>query len=292
MLSLLAAGAVDAFVELAHYITREPDHVTSPRGMPTRELRHVVVQLETPEDCTFSGVKYRGWSSQLAVAEALQLIGGFSDPDVMVAVVPRMKDFLEPSGEFWGAYGRRTGLALDGAARKLLEDRDTRQGVVCVYDNHLDLLSGPRKDIPCTAYMNFTVRDDELLMTTHMRSNDLWWGWCYDAFQFTQLGFTLANFLDVKMGPYTHVVDSFHLYERDLEKVQRVLDGGPDVKHHGRPLLTGLAVQDEVEWLNVQRVAHDLFYEHPLVGSDDTEKWMVATGLGKVASEVNEARHA
>jgi thymidylate synthase len=57
-------------------------------------------------------------------------------------------------------------------------------------------------------------------MTTYMRSNDLWMGFPNDVFQFTCMQIWLAMRLGVKLGTYTHIAGSLHLYERDYNKAK------------------------------------------------------------------------
>jgi thymidylate synthase len=162
---------------------------------------------------------------------------------------------------------------------RLEQDRDTRQGVVTVWDNELDQSDVVFKDMPCTTYFNFTVREEMLHMTTHMRSNDVWRGWSYDAFQFMQLGFTVANYLDVSMGPYVHVVDSMHMYEDDMEAFGVLSDVSARTP---RPHITGLDSLGEESWKAVQEIATDIFYAQDAKGYTSSEEWMINTGIAKV----------
>lgn len=55
-------------------------------------------------------------------------------------------------------------------------------------------------------------------MTTYMRSNDLWFGFPYDVFQFTCMQILMSMELELELGTYTHIAGSLHLYERDYRK--------------------------------------------------------------------------
>lgn len=72
------------------------------------------------------------------------------------------------------------------------------------------------KDVNCTCTLQFFIRDKKLYMTTYMRSNDIWMGFPYDVFQFTNMQILMSMELGVDIGSYTHIVGSLHLYERDL----------------------------------------------------------------------------
>lgn len=74
----------------------------------------------------------------------------------------------------------------------------------------------PSKDVNCTVSLQFFIRDDKLYMTTYMRSNDLWTGFPYDVFQFTAMQILMSMELGIKLGTYTHIAGSLHLYSRNL----------------------------------------------------------------------------
>jgi thymidylate synthase len=279
--SFTVGGAAHALLEVGDALITDPDFIVSPRGKLTHELRNVTVTVTDPSDVTMMGIG-RNWNSKIAVAEFLQLCGGFSDPKAMVAIAPTFAEFLGDNERFHGAYGERTDLAMRELSERLQEEPDTRQGVVTVWENARDQSGKVHKDMPCTTYMNFTVRENTLLMTTHMRSNDVWRGWCYDAFQFMQLGWTLANFLGVRMGPYTHMVDSLHMYVEDIEKFYELDPEDAWLERHG---LVGLDVEDCGAWKEVQEIARDIFYDPNPRGENDTEKWMIDTGVGKVVHD-------
>jgi thymidylate synthase len=75
------------------------------------------------------------------------------------------------------------------------------------------------KDVNCTVCLQFFIRDDKLYLTTYMRSNDIWMGFPYDVFQFTNMQILMSMELGVGIGTYTHIAGSLHLYERDAKTV-------------------------------------------------------------------------
>ena len=80
------------------------------------------------------------------------------------------------------------------------------------------------KDINCTVCLQFFIRNNKLYMTTYMRSNDLWMGFPYDVFQFTNMQVLMSMELGVELGTYTHIAGSLHLYKRNLVKVDEHCD--------------------------------------------------------------------
>ena len=76
------------------------------------------------------------------------------------------------------------------------------------------------KDINCTVCLQFFIREGKLYLTTYMRSNDLWFGFPYDVFQFTCMQILMSMELGLEIGTYTHIDGSLHLYKRDYEKAK------------------------------------------------------------------------
>jgi len=108
----------------------------------------------------------------------------------------------------------------------LRSDKDTRQAILR-FSLPEHFYKG-NKDMTCTLDGNFHIRDDRLLFRVHMRSNDLTLGLVYDLPWFISLAEDMVKELrdiypDLKLGPYTHMVDSIHTYDRDEEKILKML---------------------------------------------------------------------
>jgi thymidylate synthase len=188
-----------------------------PRGRKTRDLGFTVIELETPYYAFPLGLR-PGLTMRIAVAEAVQLIGGFTNTDLLTKAAVKFNDFLEPDGHFHGSYGSRVRYQVASVVRKLKEDSETRQAIVTLWDPVLDNLED-KKDYPCTVMLHFEInRRDLLCMTVVMRSNDVWLGLPYDLFQFTQLQCTVARALGLEPGRYRHVTMSMHIYVEDVSK--------------------------------------------------------------------------
>jgi thymidylate synthase len=207
------------YVELVNFVRANGRH-SSPRGMRTIEVEDamiIVYDLRATVPTTVG----RKPNLEIAALEALQLISGRSTPELLVAASPTFAQFREVDGSFWGAYGSRVHGQVVQVVDKLRSDKDSRQGVITLWNPLLDSETG-RKDYPCTITLGFRLRGDRLNASVVMRSNDVWLGTCYDIFQFTQLQYTIANMLGVDVGTYTHVAWSLHLYERDIDKVDEL----------------------------------------------------------------------
>lgn len=200
------------------------------RGQLTREMRAVTIELREPWNALPIGTN-RGLAPAIGIAEALQLMGGFSDPALMCRIAPTFSSFLN-GGAFNGAYGPRLRQQLPLAYDLLCNDPTTRQSVVTIWNPLFDQqtdFGGGLRDIPCTVSLQFFIRNDRLELHTHMRSNDVWWGLAYDAFQYTRLQLLVAEMYGCDVGSYFHHVGSMHAYERDWEKIE-------DLNHYPKAL--------------------------------------------------------
>lgn len=191
------------------------------RNGPTLEVDDMIVELLDPTKSIPSGIGRKSYSTALAALEGLQLVAGRTYDDLMVQVAPNTEQFREDDGMFHGGYGRRIGEQMHDIVDRLWDDHDTRQAVVTIWDPALDTVGG-KKDYPCTIMFNWRIRENKLMMSTFMRSQDVHWGWPYDVVMFTSLQLAMASYLEVGVGTYTHHAASFHVYTRDLDTLNRL----------------------------------------------------------------------
>lgn len=84
------------------------------------------------------------------------------------------------------------------------------------------------KDTVCTYFLQFFIRDNKLDMIASMRSNDLLFGTTYDVFMFTFLQELMAAEIGVEVGTYKHFASNIHIYKKDIEKINKILEDSPD----------------------------------------------------------------
>lgn len=159
----------------------------------------------------------RDINPQIGYAEALLFCGGVESPSLAVSASKAFRRFFD-GGALAGSYGPLTRSQMPHVVDVLRGDPDSRQAVVQVHPGLQNVLG--LADVPCTINLGFELRDDGLHVRATMRSNDVWLGLAYDAFQFGQVGWTLANVLGVELVSYTHHAYSLHIYERDWDKVE------------------------------------------------------------------------
>lgn len=217
-MELVVVNGAEAFGLLAAHIA---DHGTqiAPRGIACREAENVQVVIREPWQVPLD-LPGRNLRHFIGAAEAVQLVGQFSSPELMGRVYAFGR-FLD-NGVFHGAYGVRVHGRVGEIVDLLRRDPESRQAVLTIFDSARDL-GRERRDIPCTIAIQFLVRGGRLNMRVAMRSNDLWLGFPYDVVQFAAIQGAIAAALGIPMGTYTHSVGSFHLYEDDLERVRSVV---------------------------------------------------------------------
>lgn len=198
------------------FFYEEANHgdMATPRGLPIREVSPAGVTINYPT--CFVTASGRQFYHKVSAVEGLSLIGQIAAPEIVVDVVPNMARYMD-QGIFWGSYGQRTYGDLGMVYDLLRQDPDSRQAVVSIYDSGRDLLRSVR-DVPCTLTLQFLLREGRLNLIVSMRSNDVWYGTPYDFGQFMLLQHAMATALKVKVGTYTHVVGSLHVYEPNWDR--------------------------------------------------------------------------
>ncbi len=103
---------------------------------------------------------------------------------------------------------------IDYVVGKLREHPNTRHAAISIYD--AKEFEQYRKDTPCTYAIQFTILNDKLNMSVYMRSNDIWYGFCNDQYQFSMLQKMIADRLSIDVGWYYHQAHNMHLYNNKL----------------------------------------------------------------------------
>lgn len=210
----------------------ERGRYVAPRGAETLELAPVVIELAEPSDTLPTGIGRAKLLPAIAAAEALQNVAGVAVPGLMSRI---SSFFPKPTGR-WGegveTYGPRIGPQMRDVVELLWRDAMSREAVVSIWRAG-DITGGQAHNL-CTTSLQFLIRGGALELYVQMRSNDAWYGLCYDLFQFAQVQLTVARCLGVPAGRYVHTATSLHLYERHWEAARALTPPAPNLKseHH------------------------------------------------------------
>ena len=181
----------------------------------TKALFNVGFYITDPKDRKIVN-KERNWKEDYAEAEWQWYLSG--DPNVealgdIYGKVPEIwKRMADDKGHVNSNYGyqwERNGQ-LDRVIQMLQDNPDNRQCAISIYDGkEIDDYS---HDAPCTYAVQFTIVHNRLDMCVTMRSNDLWYGFCNDQYQFSKLQEMVSKRLKIETGVYYHFAHNMHLY--------------------------------------------------------------------------------
>ena len=166
--------------------------------------------------------KERNWREDYAEAEWLWYLSGdrnISKLGEIYGKVPEIwKRMADGNGNVNSNYGwqwkrnDQIGEVVNILKRDLhvIGHSNTRQATISVYDGkEIDQYTN---DTPCTYAIQFTIVHGRLDMCVTMRSNDLWYGFCNDQYQFSKLQEMISKRLKIETGIYYHFAHNMHLY--------------------------------------------------------------------------------
>jgi thymidylate synthase len=187
----------------------------------TKALFNAGFYIENPalNDIKDSKVK-RNWSIEYAEAEWQWYLSG--QPyiqklgDIYGKVPAIWKRMANDQGFVNSNYGYQWDREdqLSNVISMLRQNPDTRQAAISIFDGKERQLYN--NDTPCTYAVQFTILHGKLDMSVLMRSNDLWYGFCNDQYQFSNLQMLVAHELNIPVGVYYHYAHNLHLYNDKL----------------------------------------------------------------------------
>jgi len=181
----------------------------------TKALFNVGFYITDPKDRKIIN-KERKWNEEYAEAEWQWYLSGDASihklGDIYGKVPEIWKRMADPNGHVNSNYGYQweRNAQLEMVIEMLKHNKDTRQACVSIYDGKE--ISDYAFDTPCTYAVQFTIVNDRLDMCVTMRSNDLWYGFCNDQYQFSKLQEMVSERLEIETGVYYHFAHNMHLY--------------------------------------------------------------------------------
>ena len=191
----------------------------------TKALFNVGFEIQFPaHNAIHNGRIKRNWSQEYAEAEWQWYLSG--DPSVeklgeiygkVPAIWKRMADKFGYVNSNYGHQWKRNDQ-LDLVISMLKANTETRQAAISIYDGKE--ITNYSNDTPCTYAVQFTILNGKLNMSVVMRSNDLWYGFCNDQYQFSNLQMYVAYQLNLPVGTYYHFAHNLHLYNDKLPETK------------------------------------------------------------------------
>jgi len=181
----------------------------------TKALFNVGFYMTNPKDRKIIN-RERNWKEDYAEAEWQWYLSG--DPNIktlgdIYGKVPEIwKRMADSSGKVNSNYGYQweRNNQLSYIITMLKANPDTRQATISIYDGKE--IDNYKHDTPCTYAVQFTIVHNRLDMCVTMRSNDLWYGFCNDQYQFSKLQEMVSKQLEIETGVYYHFAHNMHLY--------------------------------------------------------------------------------
>jgi thymidylate synthase len=192
----------------------------------TLELTGRLITIDKPTERVIC-IPHRNNNIFATVAETVWVLAGRNDVNFLSRYLPRAVNFSD-DGVVWRAgYGPRL-RNYDGVdqimnvVNILKSNLTSRQAVISIFDPRKDYEDS--KDIPCTNWIHFMVRDGKLLMSIVMRSNDIIWGASgINWFEWSVLHEYVAQAVGVDVGKMTYFADSLHLYSDHYGKAEKIV---------------------------------------------------------------------
>lgn len=193
------------------------------RAGHTREILHAAITLGDPRQRWVIS-RDPPLNPAFALAEVIWILNGRNDAGFLCFFNRKLPDYAGCGPTFHGAYGHRLRrhLSFDQLRRAydvLRRNPDSRQVVLQIWDGRIDLPGSDggavSPDIPCNLVSLLKIRNGALEWTQIMRSSDAFRGLPYNLVQFTSLQEIMAGWLGVRLGAYSHLSDSLHVYEAD-----------------------------------------------------------------------------
>jgi thymidylate synthase len=179
----------------------------------TKQIFNTLIQINRP-DLNLIETKFRNWNQEYAEYEWQWYLSGNPNAEEISKRAKIWKDMMDFNYNVNSNYGYQWNRnnQIGKVVEMLKNDPTTRKASISLYDGkEIDLYS---KDTVCTYAINFYMTNGKLNMQVMMRSNDLVYGFCNDQYCFSKLQIMVANWLNLKIGIYTHFVCNMHIYQR------------------------------------------------------------------------------
>ena len=188
----------------------------------TKALFNIGFTIKNPMDNYITN-KERNWSLEYAKAEwewyksgdrSIDKLG-----DIYGKIPPIWEKMADKNRNVNSNYGYQwqRNNQIDYVCAMLRQNSNTRQAAISIYD--AKEWGSYTKDTPCTYAVQFTILDNKLNMSVLMRSNDIWYGFCNDQYQFSMLQQFVAKRLSIEIGTYYHFAHNLHLYNNIKNKI-------------------------------------------------------------------------
>ena len=204
---------------------------SAPRGQTTKEILGYQSVVDMTRPMVTAAGRVEGHFFEFMVGEAFWILSGDNRVATIRPFSKMISRFSDDGARFRGAYGPKIQDQLSHVVQTLSNDPDSRQAVINIWREN----PAASKDVPCTLSAQFFIRDRKIHCADTMRSSDAWLGWPFDIFNFSMLSALVASEINDyrwrqgqkplvdKLGTLRLTAGSQHVYERNFEKILRIL---------------------------------------------------------------------
>jgi thymidylate synthase len=236
----------EAYLMILRDILEHPEYISSPRGMKIHESLDVQyrVMYPSPESIVTRDAERNKIIADYTARELEWYKSGDLSVESAEKISKFWKKLANPDGTTINSnYGNliffdesEGNTEYEGEIRRspyvwalesLKKDKDSRQAVVRI--NKSKHAWDGNKDFVCTMYMIFHIRDDMLHISLSQRSCDMRTGFVFDTPFFAWVQQEMLKDLrevypDLKLGFFTHTINSCHIYEKDIDSIRKMIE--------------------------------------------------------------------
>jgi len=214
------------------FIVNFPDHQFDSRIGACRECINLSYRVEDITSYKFTDENIDRIDYDYAETFWQFMLSGATNSGDIFDQWPAVKKFTELKSDsvlppnFNTFYGPRIKAQLPGVLKELTDNRESRRAVIHVLDSGDQVLldSDETLEYACTLNMVYAIRNDKLISTVNMRSQNTAVVMQLDVYLQAKLALHIAEALGVKPGPMYCNMASAHVYERDVDYVYNILD--------------------------------------------------------------------
>lgn len=220
-----------AFIDISNQIVDNPEFQTSSRIGDVHEITGLSYDVEDLQSYQFKNESVGRLTYDYADTFYRWMIRGCTDSDEIVQKYPNIMRFMEkPKSKdlpenFNTFYGPRILSQLPLIERELREKPDTRRAVIMILDkDDLHLLDKDESlEFPCTDSATFFVRDGNLNVHVHMRSQNMGQVLKLDMYLWGRFTCELANKLQLNLGKFSSSIVSAHVFKKDFDYIKSLI---------------------------------------------------------------------
>jgi thymidylate synthase len=202
--------------------------ITHPRGTTCLEIENF--HIDIPAYYRFINFESRKLKTEYIRKEFLWYCKGNKHDLSILNHASMWKSLVTKEGTIYSNYGQY--IFTEGQLKRcidlLIEDKDSRRATITILQPY-HLLDEDAPEIPCTNSLSFRIRDNKLNCTVKMRSTDAIWGsgndWPIFSFIHEIVFKLLESFYELEIGNMHFSTDSFHIYDRHFEMLDKIING-------------------------------------------------------------------